>query len=307
MAKFHKRIVFAVVSGLCICALPSAAGAQPTFDHLQCFKVKDQAKFKAVANLTPLQSEFVPADCEIQGKAKMFCIPVDKNLTSFEDKTKQGIPQVHLNGDESSFDRLCYKIKCPAPALQSLNVTDQFGNRDLAKFKTAMLCTPAIKGAPVTTTVPSCPDADLDGFNDATCGGLDCDDGDPNVNPSTAELCNGVDDNCDGAVDEGFPNLGQPCGSGVGACQASGTTVCSPSGTGTECSAEAGTPQPEQCDGIDNDCNGITDDGSLCPSGDVCQGGSCACDPGQHESDPSNCACLGPCGSGLSCVAGVCQ
>lgn len=42
-------------------------------------------------------------------------------------------------------------------------------------------------------------DADGDGVND----GPDCDDADPNVLPSATEACNGVDDDCDGDVDEG--------------------------------------------------------------------------------------------------------
>ena len=52
---------------------------------------------------------------------------------------------------------------------------------------------------PVT---PDCPDADNDGFFDATCGGTDCDDKNLMINPAAYEdLQNGVDDNCDGLVD----------------------------------------------------------------------------------------------------------
>lgn len=44
-------------------------------------------------------------------------------------------------------------------------------------------------------------DADHDGVT--MCGG-DCDDGNPNVHPGTTETCNGIDDNCNGLVDETF-------------------------------------------------------------------------------------------------------
>jgi len=46
------------------------------------------------------------------------------------------------------------------------------------------------------------PCADLDG-DGADCHS-DCDDSDPFVGPSTSEACNGIDDDCDGDVDEGF-------------------------------------------------------------------------------------------------------
>lgn len=40
------------------------------------------------------------------------------------------------------------------------------------------------------------------------------------------EACNGLDDDCDGSVDEAYPELGQECTNGVGACEAPGTFVC---------------------------------------------------------------------------------
>jgi hypothetical protein len=45
-------------------------------------------------------------------------------------------------------------------------------------------------------------DRDGDGYADALCGGSDCDDLDPLRNPGAPERCNGLDDNCDGVVDE---------------------------------------------------------------------------------------------------------
>ncbi len=54
-------------------------------------------------------------------------------------------------------------------------------------------------------------DADHDGFVGkapagvpASCGGQDCDDGDASVHPGATEQCDGKDDDCNGAVDEGF-------------------------------------------------------------------------------------------------------
>ncbi len=90
---------------------------------------------------------------------------------------------------------------------------------------------------------------------------------DANVAPgSQAETCDGLDNDCDGAADEGF-GVGDACEAGVGACQSSGVIVCAAGAAA--CNAVAGTPTPEVCgDGIDQDCNGAADDGCLDSDGD---------------------------------------
>ena len=60
-------------------------------------------------------------------------------------------------------------------------------------------------------------------------------------------------------VDVGW--LSQSCTAGVGACARTGSWVCNAAQTGTTCTATAGTPTTETCNGIDDDCNGTVDNG----------------------------------------------
>jgi Putative metal-binding motif len=102
--------------------------------------------------------------------------------------------------------------------------------------------------------------------------------------PVPAEICNGLDDNCDGLVDNGnWPTgpVGAKCNNGlIGACNRNGLLVCNASGTDTTCDAPTVTPQPEVCNGIDDNCNGQIDEGTLPGVGEACGNGLGACQAG---------------------------
>lgn len=71
----------------------------------------------------------------------------------------------------------------------------------------------------------------------------------------TPEICNNIDDDCDGIID----NLVEVCHQGVGACESAGVRVCTPQGQ--ECNAPPpGNPRAEIVNGQDDDCDGLTDE-----------------------------------------------
>ena len=108
----------------------------------------------------------------------------------------------------------------------------------------------------------------------------DCDDTNAAVHPGAAEKCNGLDDVCNGTTDEGF-GVGTTCAAGTGACERSGLTVCTASGAGVACNATPGDPVAELCNGIDDNCDGRTDEGLTAPGcalqTGVCVGSKQAC------------------------------
>jgi hypothetical protein len=72
------------------------------------------------------------------------------------------------------------------------------------------------------------------------------------------ELCNGLDDNCNGEVDEGNPGGGEPCMTGQRGECAQGHSQCN---DGIYTCLPDRLPVAEECDGLDNDCDGIIDNG----------------------------------------------
>ncbi|HOI12182.1 MAG TPA: transporter, partial [Myxococcota bacterium] len=74
-----------------------------------------------------------------------------------------------------------------------------------------------------------------------------------------ADVCNGFDDDCDGATDEDFPTLGDACDGADADFCTTGTWACT-AGGGIACD-EAGEGNVETCNGRDDDCDGDTDEG----------------------------------------------
>ena len=115
---------------------------------------------------------------------------------------------------------------------------------------------------------PTSPDDDLDG--DGVPGAEDCDDGDPAVYPGAVEVCDGLDQDCNGRVDDdpsdGLSAYLDADGDGFGDPDID-TVLCEiTSGWAAnddDCDDSDGTLSPaaiEICDGVDQDCDGVIDD-----------------------------------------------
>ena len=133
----------------------------------------------------------------------------------------------------------------------------------------------------------------------------DCNDEDNQINPGKTEICDGIDNNCDGQIDEGvklvfYKDLdgdGYTDGTTEVGCSApTGYVLSALPGDCDEGDAQRNPGVTERCDAVDNDCDGQVDEGCACIDGQMR-----ACYTG-----PSGTEGVGECRAGMQvCSNGV--
>jgi hypothetical protein len=142
-------------------------------------------------------------------------------------------------------------VECDGTCVDSVTSTEHCGDCsvvcEVRGANTQPICSEGVCGQNCT---PGWSDGDGDSENGCE---LECEatnDGD--------EICDGVDNDCNGIVDDGFST--GACTVGTGACETSGQYVCVDDDT-AECNVTPGAPTDEVCaDGVDNDCDGAVDE-----------------------------------------------
>lgn len=239
-------------------------------------------------NLTVLSASAQPAWATLSDKVDVeICIfnggtatTQQATLTLYFLSSRTDVPQNKLA--DTSFAALqasgqaCTKLKVPIPLTASLGTRWLAAEIDSGKVITEANEIDNVFIAPIELL------RSLDQDQDGVPYGVDCEDNNDKVfpahqgKPASKEICDGVDNDCNGQIDEDFPRVGALCEVGEGACKRVGNYVCNTTFSDVVCNAVQGKPEGELCNLRDDDCNGLIDDSeSACESGFLCVKGQC--------------------------------
>ena len=241
---------------------------------------------------------FVGGDCDdidsnVHPDATEYCDEIDNNCDGIEDEsTAVDALTWYLDSDSDGFGNLNYPIQsCLQPFGYVADSTDCNDGSDLAHPNSDEVCDGIDNNCDGNTDESDSLDAqtwyldsDSDNFGDPNTAMLscyqpsgyisnanDCDDGNGGVFPNAPEYCDGIDNNCDGSTDEdtsidALTWYLDADVDGFGDISVSDISCAQPSGYvsgSTDCndgSAIAYPNAPEYCDGLDNNCDGNTDE-----------------------------------------------
>ena len=194
--------------------------------------------------------------------------PVDPGTTALEDVQVSNEGTVSVNVSEIVFDNgvfthtedLPVRVSPGETASLSLsfvpeNASEQTGTASFALSSGISLDPVQLRGNACSTASGDLYDQDSDGYS--ICG-ADCNDDDPGVRPGAHEVCNDIDDDCNGTIDEGtecYDDDGDGQTELEGDCHDGDPDIYE------------GAPE-DPGNGIDDDCDGIVDSGASDLDGD---------------------------------------
>ena len=144
--------------------LVSPARAQPVFDNMKCYKIRDAQQGKQyTADLVPkLTHDFstelgdriiggvLQKGCRIRVPAQFFCIEVDPQ-NAHDANPPYNPAQWTVDGPEPG-ERLCYKLTCPSVPRKDIPIIDAFGTRTITLLgRTSYFCTSVTRQLPQNT------------------------------------------------------------------------------------------------------------------------------------------------------------
>jgi hypothetical protein len=193
---------------------------------------------------------------------------------SFSSINALGCVTYYQDGDNDTWGSNTSQCLCAAAAPFTATKRVDCNDGDAAVFPSASAETCDNKDNNCNGVTDEGCDIDKDGYcatgmtvtsnqactSNAIGGGQDCGPEDKNVAPGKPELCNNVDDNCNGNTDEGCDDDNDNY------CDSALTTVGTPTtctAGGGDCNDANGNIRPagtETCDGVDNNCNAQTDE-----------------------------------------------
>lgn len=236
---------------------------------------------EAPAGYTPVGGDCNDRDATINPGEAEICDGIDNNCNGEKDgATSADAITYYYDGDKDGFGNPTQSLNgCTAPAGYVANGEDCNDASALISPNATEVCDgldndcdTLVDDGSATGASTWYIDKDNDGYGDSAVSvkacaapngyvgnNTDCNDRNGNINPGATELSNGVDDDCDGKIDEGGPNVdddGDGYSENQGDCD-DNNPARSPVGK-----------EGPTCDGVDQDCDLVPDDGLLCKDDD---------------------------------------